>query len=216
MSPGEFVDLAEVSGLIQPLTRWAIRTAIEHADAWAHDAEPTVGVAVNLSVRNLYDAELTRWLGELLDETGFPSSLVTLEITESEVMDDPLLAVEVLGQLHELGVHTSIDDFGTGQSSLSYLKHLPIDEIKIDRSFVGGMSSCESDETIVRAIIDLGHNLGLRVVAEGVEEGEIVRRLKTLGCDRAQGFYLSKPLSAGDVTRVLQQELPLRVALLRR
>ncbi len=100
MSPGEFVDLAEVSGMIQPLTRWAIRAAIAHAQSWAHDgATPTVGVAVNLSVRNLYDAELTRWLGELLMETGFPPSLVTLEITESEVMDDPLLAVEVLGQL---------------------------------------------------------------------------------------------------------------------
>jgi diguanylate cyclase (GGDEF)-like protein len=216
MSPGEFVDLAEVSGLIQPLTRWAIRTAIDHASAWANGEPPTVGVAVNLSVRNLYDAELTSWLGELLEETSFPPSLITLEITESEVMDDPFLAVEVLGQLHALGVHTSIDDFGTGQSSLSYLKHLPIDEIKIDRSFVGGMATCASDETIVRAIIDLGHNLGLRVVAEGVEDDDMVSRLKTLGCDRAQGFYLSKPLSAADVTRVLQQELPLRVALLRR
>jgi EAL domain-containing protein (putative c-di-GMP-specific phosphodiesterase class I) len=155
-------------------------------------------------------------MGEILMDTGFPPSLVTLEITESEVMDDPLLAVEVLGQLRELGVHTSIDDFGTGQSSLSYLKHLPIDEIKIDRSFVGGMCASGSDETIVRAIIDLGHNLGLQVVAEGVENGDIVHRLRALGCDRAQGFYLSKPLPAGDVTRVLQQELPLRVALLRR
>jgi EAL domain-containing protein (putative c-di-GMP-specific phosphodiesterase class I) len=96
------------------------------------------------------------------------------------------------------------------------LKHLPIDEIKIDRSFVGSMCASTSDETIVRAIIDLGHNLGLRVVAEGVEDDETVRRLRALGCDRAQGFYLSKPLTAGDVTRVLQQELPLRVALLRR
>jgi diguanylate cyclase (GGDEF)-like protein/PAS domain S-box-containing protein len=216
MSPGEFVDLAEVSGMIHPLTRWAIRTAIEHARSWANGEPPTVGVAVNLSVRNLYDAELTRWMGEVLEETGFPPSLITLEITESEVMDDPLLAVEVLGALHELGVHTSIDDFGTGQSSLSYLKHLPIDEIKIDRSFVGGMCTNASDETIVRAIVDLGHNLGLRVVAEGVEENEMVRRLRMLDCDRAQGFYLSKPLSPGDVTRVLQQELPLRVALLRR
>jgi EAL domain-containing protein (putative c-di-GMP-specific phosphodiesterase class I) len=216
MSPGEFVDLAEVSGMIHALTRWAIRTAIGHARSWAGNAAPTVGVAVNLSVRNLYDAELTHWMGELLMETQFPPSLVTLEITESEVMDDPFLAVEVLGQLRELGVHTSIDDFGTGQSSLSYLKHLPIDEIKIDRSFVASMCSSASDETIVRAIIDLGHNLGLRVVAEGVEDEETVRRLRTLDCDRAQGFYLSRPLTAGDVTRVLRQELPLRVALLRR
>jgi diguanylate cyclase (GGDEF)-like protein/PAS domain S-box-containing protein len=216
MAPGEFVDLAEVSGMIQPLTRWAIRTAIEHAQSWAGAQAPTVGVAINLSVRNLYDADLTRWLGDLLEETRFPPPLITLEITESEVMDDPFLAVEVLGQLHELGVHTSIDDFGTGQSSLSYLKHLPIDEIKIDRSFVGGMSTCESDETIVRAIIDLGHNLGLRVVAEGVEDDQMVRRLRTLGCDRAQGFYLSRPLSSGDVTRVLQQQLPLQISVLRR
>ena len=216
MSPGEFVDLAEVSGMIQPLTRWAIRTALEHARSWAGIDTPRVGVAINLSVRNLYDADLTRWLGALLEETGFPPSLITLEITESEVMDDPLLAVEILGQMHELGIHTSIDDFGTGQSSLSYLKHLPIDEIKIDRSFVGGMSTCASDETIVRAIVDLGHNLGLRVVAEGVENDDIVSRLRALGCDRAQGFHLSKPLSPEDVTRVLRQELPLRVAMLRR
>ncbi|HEY2814038.1 MAG TPA: EAL domain-containing protein [Acidimicrobiales bacterium] len=215
MAPGEFVDLAEVSGMIQPLTRWAIRTAVQHAQSWAHEGPPSVGVAVNLSVRNLYDAELTRWLSELLVETGFPPSLITLEITESEVMDDPFLAVEVLGQLHDLGVHTSIDDFGTGQSSLSYLKHLPIDEIKIDRSFVGGMSTCASDATIVRAIIDLGHNLGLQVVAEGVEDDDMVTRLRSLGCDRAQGFHLSKPLASDDVTHVLQQER-LRVPLLHR
>jgi len=217
MTPGEFVDLAEVSGMIQPLTRWAIRTAMRDALSWAPDGgAPTIGVAINLSVRNLYDPELTSWLRDALDETAYPPSLITLEITESEVMDDPMLAVEVLGRLHELGVHTSIDDFGTGQSSLAYLKHLPIDELKIDRSFVAGMATKHADETIVRSIIDLGHALGLRVVAEGVENDDMVRRLRALDCDRAQGFHLSKPLSANDVTRVLRQELPLRIVVLRR
>jgi diguanylate cyclase (GGDEF)-like protein/PAS domain S-box-containing protein len=200
MSPSEFIDLAKVSGMIHPLTRWALRTALYQAGAWAPEGgPPTVGVSINLSVRNLYDSELTASMHQLLVESNFPPSLVTLEITESEVMDDPFLAVEVLGQLRELGVHTSIDDFGTGHSALAYLKHLPIDEIKIDQSFVAGLRSSRADETIVRAIIDLGHNLGLTVVAVGVEDDETLQRLRTLGCDRAQGYHLSPPITCHEV-----------------
>jgi EAL domain-containing protein (putative c-di-GMP-specific phosphodiesterase class I) len=204
MSPSEFIDLAEVSGMIHPLTRWALRTALYQASEWATDGQPpTVGVSINLSVRNLYDSELTAWMHQLLVESNFPASLVTLEITESEVMDDPFLAVEVLGELRALGVHTSIDDFGTGHSALAYLKHLPIDEIKIDQSFVAGLRSSPADETIVRAIIDLGHNLGLTVVAEGVEDDDTLERLRTLGCDLAQGYHLSPPISSHDVPSVI-------------
>ena len=218
MSPSEFIDLAEVSGMIHPLTRWALRSALYQASAWAPAGEePTVAVSINLSVRNLYDSELTAWMHQLLIESNFPPSLVTLEITESEVMDDPFLAVEVLGQLRALGVQTSIDDFGTGHSALAYLKHLPIDEIKIDQSFVAGLRTSRADETIVRAIIDLGHNLGLTVVAEGVEDDETLQRLRALGCDRAQGYHLSPPITCHDVPSVIAaaRELAGRAAVAR-
>jgi diguanylate cyclase (GGDEF)-like protein/PAS domain S-box-containing protein len=203
MGPSEFIDLAEVSGMIHPLTRWAFKSALYQAGAWAEPGEePTIGVSINLSVRNLYDPELTAWMEALLVESNFPPSLVTLELTESEVMDDPFLAVEVLGQLRALGVHTSIDDFGTGHSALAYLKHLPIDEIKIDQSFVAGLRTSRADETIVRAIIDLGHNLGLTVVAEGVEDDDTLQRLRDLGCDRAQGYHLSPPVTCQQIPTV--------------
>jgi diguanylate cyclase (GGDEF)-like protein/PAS domain S-box-containing protein len=197
--PSEFIELAAVSGLIQPLTRWVLEHAIDQLRAW-REIGIHLRVAVNLSARNLYDIELAGWLGELLTDRGIDASLLTLEITESELMDDPLYAMEVLGKLKALGVSTSIDDFGTGYSSLAYLKNLPIDELKIDRSFVGSMVDDESDLTIVRSTIDLSHNLGLDVVAEGVENAETLERLAQLGCDRAQGFHLSRPLPPAELT----------------
>jgi len=187
-----------VSGLIQPLTRWVIEHTVAQICAW-QDQGLQLGVAVNLSVRNLYDHELAGWLGDLLATAAIDASMLTLEITESELMDDPLYAMEVLGKLKALGVATSIDDFGTGYSSLAYLKNLPIDELKIDRSFVGSMVTDESDLTIVRSTIDLSHNLGLDVVAEGVEDAATLAQLAELGCDRAQGFYISAPLAADDL-----------------
>jgi EAL domain-containing protein (putative c-di-GMP-specific phosphodiesterase class I) len=135
----------------------------------------------------------------VLAQFGVDAKALEFEITESELMDDPLLAMEVLGRLKSLGVATSIDDFGTGYSSLSYLKHLPIDQLKIDRSFVGNMVHDESDLTIVRSTIDLSHNLGLAVVAEGVEDGDTLRLLAELGCDRAQGYALSRPVPSNDL-----------------
>ena len=193
MPPSEFIELAEVSGLIQPLTRWVLDGAVRQVSAWRGQGRH-LPVAVNLSVRNLYDLELASWLNELLSHHGVPASMLTLEITESELMDDPLYAMGVLGKLRALGVSTSIDDFGTGYSSLAYLKNLPIDELKIDRSFVGSMVSDDSDLTIVRSTIDLSHNLGLDVVAEGVEDVATLQRLAELGCDRAQGYFLSRPV----------------------
>lgn len=192
MPPAEFIDLAEVSGLIQPLTRWVIEEAVRRLGIW-QSASPPLAVSVNLSVRNLFEPDLVRWLGDLLDRSGLDPGRLTLEITESELMDDPLVAMEVLGRLKSLGVATSIDDFGTGYSSLSYLKHLPIDELKIDRSFVGAMVHDDNDLTIVRSTIDLSHNLGLDVVAEGVEDPETLEMLRALGCDRAQGHLIGPP-----------------------
>jgi diguanylate cyclase (GGDEF)-like protein/PAS domain S-box-containing protein len=198
MPPAEFISLAEVSGTIQVLTRWVITTAVRQIVEWQRRGLE-LAVAVNLSVRNLYEPELVPWLAGVLAQFGVDAKALEFEITESELMDDPLLAMEVLGRLKSLGVATSIDDFGTGYSSLSYLKHLPIDQLKIDRSFVGNMVHDESDLTIVRSTIDLSHNLGLAVVAEGVEDGDTLRLLAELGCDRAQGYALSRPVPSNDL-----------------
>jgi diguanylate cyclase (GGDEF)-like protein/PAS domain S-box-containing protein len=198
MPPGEFIELAEVSGSIQALTRWVLERAVTTVRAW-FDEGVSLPVAVNLSVRNLYDLDLPVWLGQLLADHGVDASMLILEITESVLMDDPTYAMEVMGKLKALGVATSIDDFGTGYSSLAYLKNLPIDELKIDRSFVGTMVTDGSDLTIVRSIIDLSHNLGLDVVAEGVEDAETLAQLAEMGCDRAQGYYLSRPVPSEEL-----------------
>ena len=195
MPPGEFIELAEVSGLIQPLTRWVIDTALGQIARWHHEGRD-LAVSVNLSVRNLYDRDLVPWLRERVETHGVSADRIKIEITESELMDDPMLAMDVLGRITELGASTSIDDFGTGYSSLAYLKHLAIDELKIDKSFVGNMCTDDSDLTIVRSTIDLAHNLGLTVVAEGVEDGQTLGRLAELGCDRVQGYFLSRPVPA--------------------
>jgi diguanylate cyclase (GGDEF)-like protein/PAS domain S-box-containing protein len=204
MPPGEFVELAEMSGVIAPLTRWVLRESIRQVTQ-LHGDERSLHVAVNVSARNLYEPDLVDWLQHLLDEEGFPGERLTLEITESLLMDDPLLAYDVLSRLKRMGVSLSIDDFGTGYSSLSYLRDLPIDEIKIDQTFVEAMGD-DGDDTIVRSVIDLGHNLGLAVVAEGVEDLATLERLVELGCDRAQGFLLSQPLPIGQLGTVLASE----------
>ncbi|MCX7620599.1 MAG: EAL domain-containing protein [Acidimicrobiales bacterium] len=202
MPPGEFIELAELSGVIQPLTRWVIDAALRQASDWNQSGLDLV-ISINLSVRNLYDRDLVPWIQDLLKQRSVPPSQLKIEITESELMDDPMLAMEVLGKLKGMGVSTSIDDFGTGYSSLAYLKHLPIDELKIDKSFVGNMINDDSDLTIVRSTIDLSHNLGLDVVAEGVEDAETLSRLAALGCDRAQGYFLSRPVPAEAIPEFL-------------
>ncbi len=194
-----------MSGVIQPLTRWVLRQSIRqvhHLD----DGSDTMHVAVNVSARNLYEPDLVDWIRDLLESERFPGHRLTIEITESLLMDDPVLALDVLSRLKTFGISLSIDDFGTGYSSLSYLRDLPIDEIKIDQSFVAAMALPDGDEAIVRSVIDLGHNLGLAVVAEGVEDLETLGRLVELGCDRAQGFLLSQPLPAHELADVLRSD----------
>ena len=200
--PIEFIELAEISGLIGDLTRWVLTRGVAQARTWAAQ-ELQTRVAVNLSVRNLADPELVPWLEALLHRDGLDARLLKLEVTESELMEDPAAAMSVLGQLRDLGTAVSIDDFGTGYSSLAYLKHLPVDELKIDRSFVSSMLTSEDDLTIVRSTIDLAHNLGLDTVAEGVEDGPTLGRLRELGCDRAQGYFIAKPLPGDDCTAFL-------------
>jgi EAL domain-containing protein (putative c-di-GMP-specific phosphodiesterase class I) len=160
------------------------------------DAGHAVPVAVNLSTRCLLDAGLPDLVRRLLAEHGVPAEILRLEVTESAVMGDAARCMEVLERLHDLGVRLSIDDFGTGYSSMAYLRRLPVDELKIDRSFVLGMTTTQQDAVLVRTAIDLGHNLGLTVVAEGVEGAEHVAALRELGCDIAQGFHYARPMTA--------------------
>ncbi|HET9443688.1 MAG TPA: EAL domain-containing protein, partial [Acidimicrobiales bacterium] len=191
--PDEFIDLAERTGTIRPLTLFVLTEALRQWRAWRRQGVD-LGVAVNLSARNLLDPELTDDVDRLLRLFAVPPERLTLEITETSVMTDSVRSLQCLNRLHALGVRLSIDDFGTGHSSLSYLKRLPVDEVKIDRSFVMNMATDDNDAVIVRSTVDLGHNLGLRVVAEGVEDQECRDRLTELGCDLAQGFHLGRPL----------------------
>jgi diguanylate cyclase (GGDEF)-like protein len=200
--PDEFIPIAEHTGLLRPLTLLVLESAIEQCTRW-RAAGHEIGVAVNLSVRNLLDAELPDDVARSLARFGLPASALELEITESALVADPGRTYAVLHRLHELGVGISIDDFGTGYSSLSYLRRMPVDEVKIDKSFVIGMITDENDALIVRSTIDLCVNLGLRVVAEGVETLEIWRRLADLGCHVAQGFYFGRPLGADEFLRRL-------------
>ena len=186
-------------GLIRPLTRWVLNEAVRQARAW-HDQGLMLSVAVNLSAHDLLDAELPGWLTALLERRGVSPRWLKLELTESALMSDPAQALTVLTELCSLGVRIAIDDLGTGYSSLGYLKRLPAHEIKIDRSFVADMAAQDRDRAIVRSTIDLGHNLGLQAVAEGVEDQRTMDLLGRLGCDLAQGFYLSRPLPADQIS----------------
>jgi EAL domain-containing protein (putative c-di-GMP-specific phosphodiesterase class I) len=195
LGPGEFVPLAERTGTVAELTRWVLDAALRQARAWM-DAGRELPVAVNLAAANVVDVALPDAIAALLAEHGVPGRLLECEISEHTVMADPLRAMEVLGRLRAMGLRLSLDDFGTGHSSLAYLKRLPLDEVKIDRSFVAGMIADENDAVIVRSTIDLARNLGLDVVAEGVEDAATLGALGALRCDVAQGFHLSRPLPA--------------------
>jgi len=198
LPPAEFVPLAERTGAIGELTRWVLDHALAQARSW-RDAGVEMTMAVNLAAPNIADATLPDVVASLLERHGVPGGQLECEISEHTVMADPRRALAVLERLRGLGVRLSLDDFGTGHSSLSYLKRLPLDEVKIDRSFVMGMTEDDNDAAIVRTTIDLARNLGLEVVAEGVETAAILRDLGDLSCDVAQGFFLSRPLPAGEL-----------------
>jgi diguanylate cyclase (GGDEF)-like protein len=194
--PAEFIELAEQTGLINPLTTIVLETAIRE---WSEiETVPRWTVGVNLSPRTLRDPNLPQRVSDMLEVYGAPPSSLALEITENILMSDPSRSMDCLKRLHAMGVRLVIDDFGTGYSSLSYLRRLPVDELKIDRSFVSGLPG-RQDDVIVRSTIDLAHNLGLTVVAEGVESEEVQARLLAMGCDAAQGTFISAPAAARDV-----------------
>jgi diguanylate cyclase (GGDEF)-like protein len=195
MLPGEFIDLAERTGLIKDVTKWVIGKSISQILLWQKKGL-LMNLAVNVSPSFLLSSDLPEIITGILGSNDLGGSVLTIEITETSIIRDPNLAYEILNRLKDLGAEISIDDFGTGYSSLAYLKKLPVSEMKIDRSFVTDMLQNEDDEIIVKSIIDLGHNLGLIVVAEGVETKEVARRLLELNCDMLQGYYFSKPLPA--------------------
>jgi diguanylate cyclase (GGDEF)-like protein len=196
--PDKFIPLAEQTGQIGPLTLWVLNEAIRQS--WIrHKAGLTFGVSVNLSVRSIQDRQFMEQFMGLMANSIVSPGLFKLEITETAIMTDATWAMEILTRLSQGQVRIAIDDFGTGYSSLAYLKKLPVHEVKIDKSFVSGMTTDEDDAAIVQSIINLAHNLGLQVVAEGVEDRETWDRLVALGCDAAQGFYISRPILSDDL-----------------
>lgn len=193
--PEQIINMAEQTGLIDAMTRWVIDTALTESRDFGTAGEQ-LSIAVNLSAWNLQDPELPGNVARALRKHGVPAEKLTLEITESAMMNDPIRARHVLAELNAMGVNLAIDDFGTGFSSLGYLKMLPVNNLKIDRSFVINMQEDKNDAIIVHSTIELAHNLGLKVTAEGVENHESLLRLRQQKCDTAQGFYISQPLTA--------------------
>lgn len=191
--PDAFIPYAEITDLIHPLTMWVIENTLIQCEQWSKQGH-NYNVSINLSPCNLLDDHLPEKLAALFDIYDIEPSTIELEITESAVMKDPEIALYNLRRLNDLGVLISIDDFGTGYSSLSYLRQMPIHKLKIDRTFVLEMDSNNEDKLIVESTINLAHNLGLKVVAEGVENQAVLALLETMGCDEAQGFYISRPL----------------------
>jgi predicted signal transduction protein with EAL and GGDEF domain len=204
LPPDEFVPLAETTELMTSLTFTVLGQALREVRHWL-DTGRRLGVAVNLPVRHLTDQRLPEQVAAALRTHHVPAELLTLEVTESTVMNDPARAAEVLARLRAHGVRIAVDDYGTGYSSLAYLKRLAIDELKIDRSFISGMTQDENDQIIVRSTVDLGHNLGLGLVAEGVEDVATWRSLAAQGCDLIQGYVVSRPRPAAEFVAWLGQ-----------
>lgn len=195
--PDEFIEVAERNSVIRPMTWWTVKSAVSRLARWPEQ----LSIAVNISAGLLADDEIIAVVADALDIHGVAAARLTLEVTESIMVDDQQIMLRQLARLRKIGVRVAIDDFGTGFSSLAYFRDLPADEIKIDKSFVIPMLTSGKDYAIVKAVIDLAHNFSLRVVAEGVENEEIAKRLAQLGCDVLQGYLFDKPLLVEDFER---------------
>jgi diguanylate cyclase len=206
LMPDEFIPIAESTAVIHPLTEEILRQALSQVRTWL-DRGWSIAVAVNISARSLHDVNFAMKVHNRLETIGVPASQLTLELTEGAIMVDPERALAALNELNAMGISLSIDDFGTGYSSMSYLKDLPVRELKIDRSFVMGMSGDDGDRVIVQSAVDLGHNLGLHVVAEGVEDDQTQRALSRMGCDLLQGYHIRRPCSAAALEPWLETHL---------
>ena len=196
ISPGDFIPLAEETGLIEPIGEWVLQAACAQNKKWQDVGYPPVKVSVNMSSRLFSKKNVVEIISETLEKTGLSPEYLGIEITESVIMQDVKSTITKLKQLHDMGICLSIDDFGTGYSSLSYLKLFPIDFLKIDRSFVFNITSDSTDAAIAASVILLAHSMELKVVAEGVETSEQLELLRGQGCDYVQGFLFSKPLAA--------------------
>ncbi len=208
VSPGQFIPVAEDSGMITEIGKWVIKEVFNQAKTWKHKGLNFGRIAINISGRQLSDANFVEWMKELTYETKTNPQNFELEITESWLIEDPDKSAKVLTQLHELGFHLSIDDFGVAHSSLNYLKCFPVDTIKIDRSFTRDITTSEESMAIVSAIIAIGNNLNLNILAEGVETKEQLEKLEAAGCNEIQGFYFSKPQPVNilELTQLEQME----------
>ena len=203
--PEKIVELAEYIGIIHQLSTWVLEKSIEQCNYW-HQQGERISIAVNLSVHDLTNTKLCENIGNLLKQYNLPCKFLTLEITESGMMENPARSIEVLNTLSSMGINLSIDDFGTGFSSLSYLKQLPVNELKIDKSFVMNMDNDESDVVIVQSTINLGHNLGLKVIAEGIEHEGLLHLAKQLGCDKYQGYLFGKPQDSEQFIKLIKSK----------
>lgn len=201
--PSEFIGLAEETGLIAPMGEFVLRQACWQACEWQRQGLAPIRVSVNLSVHQLRQGKLVSLVRQVLDESGLEPHLLELELTESQLLDSVEHIIATFRQLHELGVKLAIDDFGTGYSSLSYLKRFPVDYVKIDQTFVRGLTEGSQDAAITRAIIVMAHSLALKVVAEGVETQEQLAFLREQGCDEVQGYLISRPVAAANLMSLL-------------
>ncbi|MGB7949591.1 MAG: GGDEF domain-containing phosphodiesterase, partial [Candidatus Binatia bacterium] len=202
LTPDQFIPLAEQTGLIMPLTLWVCNEALRQCNVW-NRATLRLNVAVNLSPWNLQSSRLPEQISGLLHSSGVLSPQLELELTESAIMANPKQATEILTSMKQMGLLITVDDFGTGYSSLAHLHRLPIDAIKIDKSFVIRMATEAQDAVIVRSMVHLAHNLNLKVVAEGVENRQTMDMLRKMGCDMAQGYHISHPRPAEELPRRL-------------
>jgi EAL domain-containing protein (putative c-di-GMP-specific phosphodiesterase class I) len=208
ISPMEFVPLAEETGLIEIIGEWVLRTACEQAKAWQQARLPALRMAVNLSPRQFLRPGIVNTVGRVLQETGLDPGYLDLEITEGLLMKNVEGSIATLRALKAMGVRLSIDDFGTGYSSLNYLKRFPIDQLKIDKSFVSDLITNQDDNAIALAVIAMAHSMRLKVIAEGVENEAQLAFLQKNRCDEMQGYYLSRPLPPRQITALLRGELP--------
>jgi len=213
VSPAKFIPIAEETGLIVPIGEWVLRTACAQSLAWQAQGFPALKIAVNLSARQFKQQNLVETVTQVLDATGLDPNYLELELTESLMVDNIQQSINVMQQLHNMGIVLSVDDFGTGYSSLNYLKRFPIHTLRIDQSFVCDLVVNSDDAAIVDAIISLAHSLNLSVIAEGVESQEQLDYLQTKGCDEVQGYYFSRPLPANTFTQLLQEGKTLSLAV---
>jgi EAL domain-containing protein (putative c-di-GMP-specific phosphodiesterase class I) len=205
--PLEFIPLAEDSGLIVSIGDWVLQTACAQAAKWVRENKMALRMAVNISARQIYHKDFVQQVARILTTTGLPAEMLELEITESSILENLDETVRKLQQLKMMGMTVAIDDFGTGYSSLSYLKQLPLDRLKIDRSFVKDTPDDRDDCAIVRTIIAMSASLGLSVIAEGVENREQVEFLRAGGCNEIQGYLISKPVPAAEIeARLVQRQ----------